>query len=423
MAVTPPRRLELPGTLHIAYVCGDRGVPVGGNKGASLHVIELSRALQRQGTQLEIIAARRFSKDSAALQGLKVTDVSKSPSAQRMREIVHSGANRSREEAAAEARAMLLNYSILHALERLHRRHPVSAVYERYSLWTTAGAEFAQRHHLPYILEVNAPLRREQQRYRHLENPAAAAALENYLFCCADLLFLPSLQLKAYVVGCGVPHERVCVLSNAADPGRFDLSLRRKLRRRHREAGIFVVGFLGSLKPWHGVEYLAKAFHRLHRKWDGYRLLIVGDGPCRAGLESYFEKRGLGNAVTFSGAVDYDCVPSLLASMDAGVLPYRPARDFYFSPLKLFEYMAAGVPVVASDIGQISEVLSHERNALLTVPGRVTALAEALETLRRKPRKAGTLAGNARSLLRRRYTWDRNAQRIIAAIERRLARS
>jgi glycosyltransferase involved in cell wall biosynthesis len=106
-------------------------------------------------------------------------------------------------------------------------------------------------------------------------------------------------------------------------------------------------------------------------------------------------------------------VPGLLAAMDVAVAPSPAMPNFYFSPLKIFEYMAAGLPVVASDVGQIAEVIKHERTGLLCPPDDPAALAAALERLRCRPRLRARLSRNARAAVLRHHTWDHTVDRIL----------
>jgi glycosyltransferase involved in cell wall biosynthesis len=401
--------------LHIAYVCADGGVPIGGRKGASTHVGELTRALVQRGAAVRILAARTAGAIAANHPSAPVIDLGTQTASRMMRQAVFAAAATRRQQAqAAEAYGLLLNQVLFTALERLHRRWRIEAVYERYSLWSYAGVCFAREARIPLLLEVNAPLREEQRRYRSLDNAAAAASLESYVLRMADYVLVPSAALRAYVVERGVRPGAVRVVPNAAEPALFRRGA--TVRAPRRRGGEFVVGFLGTLKPWHGVEDLVRAFHRLRRRCSVYRLLIAGDGPLRPALERELRRYRLSDAVTFSGEIDHDQVPLLLARMHVAVAPYPRLAGFYFSPLKLFEYMAAGLPVVASDIGQIGEILVHRKTALLHRPGAIAEMVAHIEELRRHPALAARLAREARRLVRNRFTWRRNADRVLAMI-------
>jgi len=160
------------------------------------------------------------------------------------------------------------------------------------------------------------------------------------------------------------------------------------------------------------VETLFEAFGRLLLRRFAVHLVVVGDGPGRESLERLASERGLAEDMTFAGAIPHADIPAWLSIMDVATAPYTPQPDFYFSPLKLFEYMAAGVPVVAGRIGQLDELLQHERNALLHAPGDATALAAELERLVRDPilRRRIGLAG--REGVGEERTWRGHARRV-----------
>jgi glycosyltransferase involved in cell wall biosynthesis len=402
--------------LHIAYVCADRGVPVGGRKGASAHIAELTRALRGAGADVRIVAARVQDGVEDSTLPAPTFDVGAQRAARQMRQTVFADADdESAQTAAAEAYGLLLNHHMSRALDRLHKDWRIDAVYERYSLWSHAAATFARSIEVPYLLEVNAPLPEEQKRYRALINATAASSLESYVFRTADRVLIPSSALRPYVIEHGARPGAVHVTPNAADPDLFRPS-RARVPRPPGETPEFVVGFAGSLKPWHGLEYLVPAFRQLRRKSSAYRLLVVGDGPLREPLEEELRRSGLTDAATFTGAVELAEVARLLATMDAAVAPYPKLEGFYFSPIKVFEYMAAGAPVVASDIGQIGEILRHRRSALLHEPGSVRGMVTSIEELRRHPALGARMAREARAMVCRRYTWRRNAERVIRMI-------
>jgi glycosyltransferase involved in cell wall biosynthesis len=176
---------------------------------------------------------------------------------------------------------------------------------------------------------------------------------------------------------------------------------------------VFTVGFVGTLKPWHGLHSLVEAFEMLHTHEPGVRLLVVGDGPERAFLEDDLAARGLAQTAHLIGAVDPDEVPGLLASMDVAVAPYTGEGAFYFSPLKVYEYMAAGLPVVAGKIGQLDGLIVDGVNGLLVEPGNPAALAGALHVLKNNVMLRERLGRAARETVLRGHTWDAVAAKIL----------
>jgi glycosyltransferase involved in cell wall biosynthesis len=314
---------------------------------------------------------------------------------------------------AAEVYSLLLNQGLMAQLDK--HAGGADLIYERHSLWSLAGLCFARRKGIPYFLELNAPLSVQQREYRELNLVEVAATIENVVLSSADLVLATSSALVDHAHACGASRRSTRVIPCGVSADLFDGVEDRKTPDPNR----FVLGFVGSLKPWHGIEILLESFLRLHEIFDGYRLLIVGDGPMREWIDSFCRDHGLESYVTMTGNVDHDSVGSYLAEMDAGLAPYPELTAFYFSPLKVWEYAAAGVPVVASASGEIADVLPHKTAALLHTPGRVGKIIKHVEKLRANPDFALRLARRARRIVRSR-TWDRLASRVLNLAEIRV---
>jgi glycosyltransferase involved in cell wall biosynthesis len=178
----------------------------------------------------------------------------------------------------------------------------------------------------------------------------------------------------------------------------------------------FVIGFVGSFKPWHGADFLLSAFEDFHHLEPSSHLLLIGDGPLKSSLQERARQAGLEKAVTFTGVVAHEDIPRYLATMDVAVAPYPAVGDFYYSPLKLFEYMAAGRAVVASRVGQVAQVITQRVNGLLYEPGHRDDLVNCLRQLRESSALRLELGKNARRASRE-FTWEQNAARVVEWIE------
>jgi glycosyltransferase involved in cell wall biosynthesis len=185
-----------------------------------------------------------------------------------------------------------------------------------------------------------------------------------------------------------------------------------------------VLGFVGGLRPWHGVETLPPLFEKLARRHEGLRLVIVGDGPLRDTLSSEIARRGLASRTTLTGALPQEEIPPLLREFAVALAPYpRLEHPFYFSPLKLFEYMACGVPIVASALGQIADVVRDGENGLLCPPGDADALEAACDRLLSDPALRRRVGLTAAREVAERYTWDANARRVARIADGLIDRS
>lgn len=371
--------------MHIIYVCADSGVPLFGTKGASLHVQEVVRVMSRRH-RVTIIAARVGGEAPADLEGVEVLTL---PSA--------SGRDAAEREHAARLAAAAVP-ELIAAAEQMHG--PAAVVYERYSLWSTGGMRAAAARGIPGVLEVNAPLIDEQARHRHLGDRGTADEVARTAFAAATAVVAVSEAVAEWVRDRSPDPRNVHVVPNGVDPTRFR-------RRAGASPGAFTVGFVGSLKAWHGVDLLIDAMRGVE---GDAQLLIVGDGPQRSHLER--AARSLGPRIVFTGAVLPAAIPTALARMDVAVAPY-PADATYFSPLKVFEYMAAGTAVVASAVGQVPELIEHGRTGLLVAPGDVAALTGAIVRLRDEPLLRRALGAEARRIASTQHTWQQVVDRIL----------
>lgn len=224
----------------------------------------------------------------------------------------------------------------------------------------------------------------------------------------------------------GVSPGSILLNPNGVDPQTYSPSIDGgEVRRRYGLAGKIVVGFIGTFERWHGADVLAHAIAILGAQQpnvrDRLRLLLIGDGPGVAEVRRILESAGLSAIVTFAGRTEQADGPQYLAACDILVAPHVPNRDgsrFFGSPTKLFEYMAMGKPVVASDLEQIGEVLTHEQSALLCPPGNAEALAASIERLVDDVALRDRLGGEARASVERSFTWEAHTRRILDAVER-----
>lgn len=377
--------------MRIAYVCADAGIPVFGTKGASVHVQGVIGAMVRAGHEVTLVAARLGGLPPAGWESVRVVPVEPPPA----------------PTVEGRERVLLALNDRLRAA--LADGGPFDLVYERYSLWGHAGMAHARAAGIPGVLEVNAPLIDEQRTHRQLHDVAGAEWVAAQAFGSASLLVAVSQPVANYLQRQRSRTAPVLVVPNGIDPARFPVAAYHVPRR----ARPFTVGFLGTLKPWHGLPELVEAFAALRaHAWDA-RLLVIGDGPDRQALEDDLARRRLTSATTITGAVAPHEVGTLLTRVDVALAPYPGGAESYFSPLKVVEYLAAGLPVVASRCGQLPELVRHGVTGLLVTPGNAEAMASACNRLRLDRTLALGMAREGRREVLATRTWDAALRRIL----------
>ena len=320
-----------------------------------------------------------------------------------------------------ELPAFLLNDAFDAAANAVLTAKP-AFVYQRYSLNNYAGIRIARRRGVPFVLEYNGS---ETWMGRHwgraLKHEALSRRIEQLDLASADLIVVVSRAMRGEIVDRGIDPARVLVNPNGVDPDRYRPDVDgRAVRARYALGDRTVVGFIGTFGPWHGAEVLARAFVELRggdaRLTDRVRLLMIGDGARLAETRRILAEGGALGAVVFTGLVPQEEGPAHLAACDVLASPHVGNPDgtpFFGSPTKLFEYMATGRGIVASDLEQIGEVLDHGRTAWLVEPGNTHALCAGLRRLVEDERLRAALGAAARQDAVAHYTWRAHTRRTI----------
>src|SRR5437867_4848338 len=405
--------------MKILYLCSDLGIPVLGRKGASVHLRSLVTAFVRAGHSV-ILAAPLLNK--SPWEGPAKLDVSLlhlPPSADIVNAVLALKAFNETlgvtNSLPGELRRILYNQELATQLKRRFESAPPDFIYERASLYGTAGVALARKLNVPLLVELNAPLAVEHSTYRGTGLGELAEQAERWAVLQADAVLAVSAPLRDQVVSLGVELGRVHVVPNGVDPALFQPGPPDPRARARWDLGDGpILGFVGGLRPWHGVDVLPTLLERLVQRYRGLRLVIVGDGPLRGELEHTLKERGLTRSVVFTGSLPHEEVADLIRQFDVALAPYpRPEHAFYFSPLKLFEYMACGIPVVAAGLGQIAEVVRDGETGLLYPPDELDALTAACDRLLADPALRQRLGQAAAKEVLGRYTWDQNATRGV----------
>jgi glycosyltransferase involved in cell wall biosynthesis len=376
--------------MRILYVASDQVVP--GRTGGSVHVLEVARTLAAMGHELHVIvSARPGEVREEARFGVTWHRIAWRP---------HHRIFRFRARATVGA--------------LLDRVRP-DAVMERYYNFGGEGVLAARDRAIPSLLEVNSPV---------VDHPRSVKAwLDAALLLRPMRSYREALCRQAAALVAPIPEivppfarDKTEIVTWGANVDAFHPSRRRGETRARLglDASSVAVLFSGSFRPWHGVHVLEAAARRLAGRSD-LRFVLAGGG--RAGSAP-------GDGAIRLGALPYDEMPELVAACDIGVAPYDTARHaqlslgFYWSPLKVFEYMASGLPTVTIRRPPLSTIVRDGEDGLLFDEGDAGDLARVLLRLAGDPDLRRRFGASARERVVERYSWERHCRQLDAVLRR-----
>lgn len=295
---------------------------------------------------------------------------------------------------------------------------PFNLCHEHNGLFCAGAAMACRRLGIPYVLTFSADPLFERalagQPLRRLHRLVAAWEAR-FTYRLAKKIICVSAPAKWQLVeSWQVDPDKIAVMPNGVDVELFRPDHDpRPIRAKLGLDGEPVISFVGGFQHWHGLDRLVESFARVLQEVPRARLLLVGDGRARHAVQRKINELGIETAIIMTGLVPQVRVPEMLSAADIAVLPYPPLpRELWFSPLKLYEYMAAGKAIVASGTGQIAEVIRHGHTGLLVEPGDVTGLAQAMISLIKDPAARAQLGRNARRQAVERHSWEQYIKQL-----------
>jgi len=293
-------------------------------------------------------------------------------------------------------------------------------VVQLHSRYQDCGRTIASMSGAPYVLRVEALEVREEAAWG-IRRPVWGRLVERVgelgIIRRADLVAAVSDAVDLQLADAGIDAARRVVVPSGVDlikfsPGEPDAAL---LRASGLE-GRFVVGWIGGFRPFHGLDAVPAIARAIRDRIPGAVLCLIGTGPDRD--EVLRNTGGLRDVVHLPGAVPHEDVPRWIRSFDTCLL-LAGSDAFHYSPLKLYEYLGCGRPVVAVDVGQVGQVIQDGRNGLLAPLGRPGAVVDRLERLAADPILRERLGQEARRTALEEGSWDRRAQTLIETLEDR----
>ncbi|MBI4672672.1 MAG: glycosyltransferase family 4 protein [Chloroflexi bacterium] len=379
--------------MKILYVALKETLP--GSHGGAVHVLEVARQLARRGHQLTVVVQQRTRQPARETQdGFEIVRLA--------------------------ARSNFLLFQLEPAVRALIAEFKPDVVMERYYNFSGAGMHAARRANLPALLEVNAPM---------MDPPGTKKYLaDQFLFGLMTRMARTQASIAKRIVtplAATVPfpeaRDKVREIPWGANVELFDRAgLDEKeigdWSRKLNPSNQHVVAFLGSFRAWHGVREFVQVAAEIARTRDDILFLMIGAGDLLEELRPQVERANLQEQIVLTGAVKYDQVPYYLALADVGVAPFNTAAHpplrvgFYWSPLKVHEYMAMGLPVVTIDVAGLNQIVRHEQEGLLYPEGDLSALHAAIVRLVDDPALARKLGAAGRARVVQSFSWQKHAE-------------
>ncbi|MEJ5255870.1 MAG: glycosyltransferase [Acidimicrobiales bacterium] len=297
---------------------------------------------------------------------------------------------------------------------------PPALVWQHHEICHRAGIELAHRLGCPSVVFVHAPQVWEARQWG-VHRPGWGTLLERLgerpALRSADAVACVSDEVATLVVDLGADPGKVVVTPMAVDPARFHPDVSGDaVRERYGLGDAPVIGWCGNFRRFHGLEQAVAAFALVREQRPDARLLLVGDGPERARIEAMTDELGLHNVTCFTGGVPHVEMAEHLAAMDVAWVLAQTDGAFHYSPHKMREYLACGVPVVAPAIGDVARVMHHDVDAVLYPAGDIAALASATLELLADPNRRRRIGSAGRELMLREGTWDVQLEKVTSLL-------
>lgn len=378
--------------MKILYVAS--GIPVPGTLGGSTHTLEVARGLAQRGHTVDVVACSRSGAFEIASLARPVSS--------------RFGPVRLHHIDIPKAVSLLAAPVIM----RLVRALTPDVIMERYYNFAGAGILAARRFGIPSILEVNALIVDPPAVLKRRLDDMLGGPLRRWAVAqcrMADRIVTPLHT----TVPSDIPRANIVELPWGANVEHFCID-RPPINAVHTPP---TVVFLGSFRAWHGALDAVRASSILAGQGRACHFLFIGDGPQRAAAERLASRWR--EQFTFTGAVPYDDVPLLLAQASIAVAPFNTAAHpalraagFFWSPLKVFEYMAAALPVVTVDIPPLNQMVRHGVEGLLYPEGDTDALAAAIAYLLDHPDEARAMGTHGRERVTAHFSWARHCEKL-----------
>lgn len=362
---------------------------------AGRHIREMVKAFKKLNHSVNIVS----------LPGVEMSTVAKTGAQKKSRYFI--------PQIIFELFEIFYNGIAFFRIQRRLTKQKYSLIYERYAIFNVAGLVAARLFGIPIIIEVSFTSKTAVFPKRTRILSPLAYMFDRFIFGNVNGIVVVSSVLKDNLVGnFQVPEGKILVLPNAVDVDTFRPEIKYgSVKQKYGLDSNKIVGFVGGFYPWHGLDLLMDAAEKVLELIPNTKFFLIGDGPIRDDLERRVKKSILKDAAIFTGSIPYSDLPRYIAAFDIGVVPNSTN---YSSPLKMFEYMAMGKPVLAPRLAPIKEVIKDGVSGVLFEPRDKEALSEAIIRLLTDQELCERISSYARKQILERHIWIKHAECILS---------
>ncbi len=389
--------------LSILYLIGDRGLDLTKGEGYKIHVLKIIEGLKKKGHRVFL---------------LTVNDNPSLPEFDNYRTVPHKYL-RFYFHRIFPFTGTLNSINILLHIIRLNKMYHFDLIHERFGLYSYGGILASKLLRVPHVTEINGPNIEEKKLSTRDLPPIqkfTAKIIRKLCLRFSHHIIAVSCNLKNFLMENRIVKnpDKITVIPNAADVEAFQRHFdTRAVKSSMGIPDAFIVMYTGTLQVWYAIEDLISAFSLILEEMPNAFLLIVGEGQAREKLEYLARQQGILNNVKFMGYINHSKIPEIISIADVVVAPYKEVgMAFFNSPIKIFEYLGSGKAIVATKLGQITEILQDQHTALLVTPSSIEELANAIIRLARDEPLRNYLAKNAR-IAAQKYSWDKHVDHLV----------
>ena len=384
--------------MHIVYHHRTRAEGVEG-----VHIYETVNALRKLGHKVTIVSPFGRSSTEEGHPEKKLPILSK----------VYDKISKLFPQTLFEIAGILYNLPAHKIMKNVIPNNVIDLIYERYALYSISGLKLAKKFNIPIILEVNIVSDLNDARPVRMKH--LAKKIENLILRDADAIITVSTFLKNHIISQGIKEDKIYVIPNAVDPDEFQITNGLDIRKNYNIETSYIIGFIGRLLPWYNLEALIEIISEIINSGKtNIHLLIIGDGILKKDLIKLIQNRNMNNYITLTGWIEHNKISNYINAMDIAILPNS---NLWGSPMKIFEYMVMGKPVIAPAYEPIKEIITSGKNGLLFTPGNYNELKQAILTLMDNEELCREIGKNAKETVIANHTWAKNAEKIIEIYE------